>query len=69
MAGLERNPARGCSGSIEDNRPLRLETYMVETVQPTSDTRETSRLISSEKVESTSVENTRGDNLGHIEES
>ena len=41
---------------------------MVETVQPTSDTRETSRLISSEKVGGSSVENTRGDNLGHIEE-
>jgi len=45
-----------------------VENYMVQTVQPTSDTRETSRLISSEKVEGTSVENTRGDNLGHIEE-
>jgi uncharacterized protein YrrD len=38
------------------------------TVQPTSDTRETSRLISSEKVTDTNVENTRGDNLGHIED-
>jgi sporulation protein YlmC with PRC-barrel domain len=41
---------------------------MVETVQPTSGTRETTRLISSEKVEDTSVENIRGDSLGHIEE-
>src|SRR5690349_11128759 len=48
--------------------PAMVESYMVQTVQPTSDTRETSRLISSEKVEGTSVENTRGDNLGHIEE-
>lgn len=39
---------------------------MVETVQPTSDVRETSRLISSEKVEG--VESTRGDNMGHIKE-
>jgi len=38
------------------------------TVQPTSDVRETSRLISSEKVTDTNVENTRGDNLGHIED-
>ena len=38
------------------------------TVQPTTDVRETSRLISSEKVTGTSVENTRGDSLGHIEE-
>ena len=38
------------------------------TVQPTSDVRETSRLISSEKVTGTSVENTRTDSLGHIEE-
>jgi hypothetical protein len=38
------------------------------TVQPTSDVRETSRLISSEKVAGSNVENTRGDSLGHIEE-
>jgi hypothetical protein len=37
-------------------------------VQQTSDVRETSRLISSEKVTGTSVENTKGDKLGHIEE-
>ena len=37
-------------------------------VQPASDVRETSRLISSEKVTGTSVENTKGDSLGHIEE-
>lgn len=41
---------------------------MVQTVRPTSDVRETTRLISSEKVEGTSVENPRGDNLGHIDE-
>src|SRR5262249_25636492 len=40
---------------------------MVETVQQTSDVRETSRLISSEKVSGTNVENTRGDSLGHIQ--
>jgi hypothetical protein len=39
---------------------------MVETVQQTSDARETSRLISSEKVTDTAVENARGDSLGHI---
>lgn len=38
------------------------------TVQPTSDVRETSRLISSEKVTGTSVENTQRDSLGEIEE-
>ena len=37
-------------------------------VQATSNVRETSRLISSEKVTGTSVENTKGDSLGHIEE-
>lgn len=41
---------------------------MVTTIQPTSDVRETSRLISSEKVSGSKVENTNGDNLGHIEE-
>jgi hypothetical protein len=41
---------------------------MVTSVQQTSDTRETSRLISSEKVTSTSVENVKGDNLGHIQD-
>ncbi|HUB95706.1 MAG TPA: PRC-barrel domain-containing protein [Stellaceae bacterium] len=40
---------------------------MVETVQPVSDARETSRLISSDKVSGTNVENTRGTNLGHIQ--
>src|SRR6185437_8728010 len=44
-----------------------MEERMAE-VQPTSDVRETSRLISSEKVTGTSVENTKGDNLGQIEE-
>lgn len=41
---------------------------MVTTVQPTSDQRETARLISSEKVTGTKVENAKGDSLGHIEE-
>ncbi|HEX3973115.1 MAG TPA: PRC-barrel domain-containing protein [Stellaceae bacterium] len=41
---------------------------MVATIQPTSDVQETSRLISSEKVTGAKVENTKGDNLGHIEE-
>ena len=41
---------------------------MVATVQPTSATEETTRLISSEKVTGSKVENTKGDNLGHIEE-
>jgi hypothetical protein len=41
---------------------------MVTTVQPTSSVKETSRLISTEKVSGTKVENTKGDNLGHIEE-
>ena len=41
---------------------------MVSTVQPTSEARETGRLISSEKVTDTSVENVRGDSLGHIED-
>ena len=40
----------------------------METVRETSDVRETTRLISSEKVTGTSVENTRGDSLGSIEE-
>jgi hypothetical protein len=44
------------------------EKVMVETVQQTSDARETSRLISSEKVTDTAVENARGDSLGHIED-
>jgi hypothetical protein len=39
---------------------------MVESVQQTSAARETSRLISSEKVTDTAVENVRGDSLGHI---
>ena len=38
------------------------------TVQQTSDVKETSRLISSEKVTGSKVENSKGDNLGHIEE-
>jgi sporulation protein YlmC with PRC-barrel domain len=41
---------------------------MVETVQQTSEVRETTRLISSEKVAGTNVENTNGDSLGHIQE-
>lgn len=41
---------------------------MVATVQPTSDAKETSRLISSEKVAGSKVENIKGDSLGHIEE-
>ena len=41
---------------------------MVATVKPTSGAKETSRLISSEKVAGSKVENTNGDNLGHIEE-
>jgi hypothetical protein len=41
---------------------------MVSTVQPVQKVRETSRLISSEKVAGSGVENTRGDSLGHIEE-
>src|ERR1700750_1317898 len=41
---------------------------MVESVQQTSDARETSRLISSEKVTDTAVENARGDSLGHIDD-
>jgi hypothetical protein len=40
----------------------------MQTVRETSDVRETTRLISSEKVTGTSVENTRGDSLGNIEE-
>src|SRR5665213_725084 len=40
----------------------------MQTVHETSDVRETTRLISSEKVTGTSVENTRGDSLGNIEE-
>ncbi len=39
---------------------------MVDTIQPTTDARETFRLISSEKVTSTAVQNASGDNLGHI---
>lgn len=38
------------------------------TVQETSGAKETSRLISSEKVAGSKVENTNGDDLGHIEE-
>jgi sporulation protein YlmC with PRC-barrel domain len=45
-----------------------MEIVMVDSVKQTSDVRETSRLISSEKVSGTSVENTRGESLGHIEE-
>ena len=41
---------------------------MVATIQPTSGAKETSRLISSEKVAGSKVENTKGDDLGHIEE-
>lgn len=41
---------------------------MVTTVQPTMSAKETSRLISSEKVTGSTVENTNGDKLGHIEE-
>lgn len=41
---------------------------MVTTVQPAAPTKETSRLISSEKVTGSTVENTKGDKLGHIEE-
>jgi sporulation protein YlmC with PRC-barrel domain len=37
-------------------------------VREASDTRETPRLISSEKVEGTSVVNPHGDDLGHIQE-
>lgn len=40
----------------------------METVTQTSDVRETGRLISSEKVTGSNVENPNGDNLGHIEE-
>ena len=40
----------------------------MQTVQPTSNVKETSRLISSEKVSGSKVENTGGDNLGHIAE-
>ena len=39
---------------------------MVATVQATTDTRETSRLISAEKVGGTPVENPQGESLGHI---
>ena len=39
---------------------------MVDTIQPTSGVHETSRLISSEKVTDSNVENVRGDSLGHI---
>lgn len=41
---------------------------MIAQVQPTSGAKETSRLISSEKVAGTKVENAKGENLGHIEE-
>jgi hypothetical protein len=41
---------------------------MVSTIQPTANMRETSRLISSEKVTGSKVENVKGDSLGHIEE-
>ena len=41
---------------------------MVATVQPTSGAKETSRLISSDKVSGSKVESVSGDNLGHIEE-
>ncbi len=40
----------------------------MQTVEPTSNVKETSRLISSEKVSGSKVENTGGDNLGHIAE-
>ena len=40
----------------------------MQTVQPTTDVKETSRLISSEKVSGSKVENTQGKNLGHIAE-
>jgi sporulation protein YlmC with PRC-barrel domain len=39
---------------------------MVATVQASADTRETSRLISADKVEGTPVENSSGESLGHI---
>jgi hypothetical protein len=45
-----------------------MEISMATTVQPASSAKETSRLISSEKVAGSKVENTKGDNLGHIEE-
>lgn len=41
---------------------------MVSTVKPTSGVQETSRLISSEKVSGTKVENPKRDGLGHIDE-
>lgn len=41
---------------------------MVATIQQTSPAKETTRLISSEKVTGSNVENTDGKNLGHIEE-
>jgi hypothetical protein len=41
---------------------------MVSSVQPTSDSKETSRLISSEKVAGSKVENPRADGLGTIDE-
>jgi sporulation protein YlmC with PRC-barrel domain len=41
---------------------------MATDVKPTSNIDETTRLISSEKVSGTGVENTNGDNLGHIDE-
>ena len=40
----------------------------MQTIEPTSDVKETFRLISSEKVAGSKVENTKGDNLGHIAE-
>jgi hypothetical protein len=45
-----------------------MEIAMVTTVQPTTSAKETFRLISSEKVAGSKVENTKGDSLGHIEE-
>src|SRR5580692_1984688 len=41
---------------------------MVATLEPNPPTQETTRLISTEKVVGANVENTDGDNLGHIEE-
>jgi hypothetical protein len=41
---------------------------MVATVQATTKTQETSRLISAEKVGGTPVENPQGDGLGHIQD-
>ena len=41
---------------------------MIATVQQTTDARETSRLISCDKVGGTPVENPKGDSLGHIQD-